>query len=50
MQTEIVPMLRQHVGEEANLQSQLTAAQQPPQPPAGNGAGNGNGNGRQQAA
>jgi hypothetical protein len=55
MQTEIVPMLRQHVGEEAGLQSQLTAAQQPPVQPGANGAngaGNGAGNGsaQQQAA
>jgi len=38
MQTEISPMLQQHVGEEAGLQAQLAQAQTPPPPP---GSGNG---------
>src|SRR5215472_7986837 len=46
LQTEIVPMLRQHVQTEAGLQAQLAAAQQPTQPLGGSG----NGNGQQQAA
>jgi hypothetical protein len=45
MMTEIVPMLQRHVQTEAGLQSQLTAAQQPPVQPGANGAGNSGGNG-----